>query len=197
METTVENKAQTAHQEQRRVDGFLFYTEKDAQLALQEQRKTEYLEKRMDYGKLESVLAIYKKAIQDRVFKTPVGLLYLKKMQQFLQEQPELEGEEIPPIALYNTYDGELRGNTSPARSRVTPSKKKKKASAALPLSILMNITLAIAIIAMFVITLNSEQPNVLNYEKALTNRYAGWEQELTEREQVIREKERELKLGE
>ena len=49
----------------------------------------------------------------------------------------------------------------------------------------------------MFAITLNADQPNVLNYEKVLTDRYASWEQDLTEREQVIREKERELKIQE
>ena len=40
-----------------------------------------------------------------------------------------------------------------------------------------------------------SEQPNVINYERAITSKYASWEQELTDREQVIREKERELKI--
>ena len=62
-------------------------------------------------------------------------------------------------------------------------------------MSVMLNVVLVIAVIAMFVITLTSDQPNVLNYERALTNRYASWEQELTEREQAVREKERELKL--
>lgn len=48
----------------------------------------------------------------------------------------------------------------------------------------------------MFMITLKSDNPNILNYEKNLVNRYAAWEQELREREQVVREKERELNIG-
>lgn len=68
---------------------------------------------------------------------------------------------------------------------------KEKKDS--FTLSVILNILLGIAVIAMFMITLNSDNPNVLNYEKALTNRYAAWEQELTEREAKIREKEMEL----
>lgn len=52
-----------------------------------------------------------------------------------------------------------------------------------------MNIVMVIAIIAMFIITLNSDQPNVLNYERNLQNKYATWEQELTQREQTVREK--------
>ena len=37
---------------------------------------------------------------------------------------------------------------------------------------------------------------NILNYEKAVTDRYASWEQDLTEREAAVREKERELRIG-
>lgn len=62
-------------------------------------------------------------------------------------------------------------------------------------LSVIMNIVMLVAIIAMFVITLNSDQPNILNYERNLQNKYASWEQELTRREQTVREKERELHI--
>ena len=58
-----------------------------------------------------------------------------------------------------------------------------------------MNIALIAAVIAMFVITLKSDQPNILNYETALINRYSEWEEELSVRENALREKERELKL--
>lgn len=175
------------------VEGFGFFTEKDARLAAQEQKKIEYLEARMNYEQPESILRIYRKAIRDRVFKTPVGVFYLKQLQSYLQDRPELEGEEIPDIPLYLAYDNELRDHSQPARNRIQPAKQKK--SMALPVSVLLNIGLAIIIIIMFVITLNADQPNILNYERAITNRYASWEQELTEREQAVREKERELKM--
>jgi len=192
-----EKKEKVSRPAQLTVEGFTFYTEHDALLALQEQKKIEYLEKKMDYNNPESVLQIYKKAVQERVFKTPVGLFYLEKLQKFLQEQQGLAGRNIPPIPLFVIFDRSVRENAAVTRSRIEPSKKNQKKTSALPLSIFMNVALVIAIIAMFVITLNSAQPNILNYEKALTNRYAGWEQQLTEREQIIREKERELKLGE
>ena len=57
----------------------------------------------------------------------------------------------------------------------------------------LAEMLLVIAIIAMLVITLSSDQPNILNYETALQNRYSTWEQELTERERAVREKEDSL----
>lgn len=177
------------------VGGFTFYTEKDAALATQEQKKIEYLEAKMDYNKPETVLAVYSKLIQERVFKTPIGFMYLKYLQQFLSKQQGIKQEEILPIALYVPFDPEIREQTNPAKKRIQPSTKKPKKSMALPISIILNIGLSFAVIAMFYIALQSEQPNIFNYEQNLVNQYSTWEQELTEREQAIREKELELKL--
>lgn len=177
------------------VDGFLLYTEKDAALAAQEQKKIEYLEAKMDYRNPKNILTVYTKIIKERIFKTPVGMTYLKQLQAFLMKQPGIKKEDILPIPLYVTFDTEIREQTNPAKKRIVPSKKKQKKSMALPISIILNIGLCIAVIAMFVIALNSSQPNILNYEKNLVNHYSTWEQELTEREQVVREKELELKL--
>ena len=82
------------------VSGFAFYSEKDARLAEQERQKIAYLDKRIDRTNLESVLVIYKKALDDRVFRTPVGLEYLRELQGELKAEQDLLGEEIPPIRI-------------------------------------------------------------------------------------------------
>lgn len=180
------------------VGGYLFYTEKDAQLARAEEQKIEYLEARIDYSSPESIRYIYEHTIQERLFKTPVGLRYLQKLRDFLLAQPETEPGSIMDIPLYMAFDGELRENANPARERVVSSKKKDrdKEKSRFTLSVILNVLLAAAIAAMFYISYVSEQPNVINYERTLTSKYASWEQELTEREQAVREKERELKIN-
>ena len=175
------------------VSGFAFYSEKDAKLAEQERQKIAYLDKRIDHADLESVLAIYKKALDDRVFRTPVGLEYLRELQGELKAEQEILGEEIPPIPLWTNF-ADIRKKTAPARRRIQPVPEDHR-NTLLRLSLIMNIVMVIAIIAMFVITLNSDQPNVLNYERNLQDKYATWEQELTQREQTVREKERELHI--
>lgn len=189
--TAEEKKAQTLEAE-----GFAFYTKKDAELAIQERKKIQYLKAHMDVRNPESILSLYERAINERVFKTPVGLIFLKEVQDYLVKRPEIDNEKIIPIPLFVTYEGEIRSRTSPARQRVQPAAEKKGKIQALPVSVCLNIVLVIAVIAMFVITLTADQPNILNYERTLIDRYAGWEQELTEREQAIREAERELQLG-
>lgn len=184
--------------------GYIFFTEKDAQLAKAEQQRVEYLEERIDYTRPESILYVYEKMIKERVFKTPVGLEYLKKLQQFLLEQESIPRERVSEIPLYITFDGELRQETSPARRRVQPSRKKsreqekaERKQLLVNVSFILNILLVIALCAMFTISLKSDNPNILNYKKNLTNQYAAWEEQLTERENAVREKEKELQFTE
>ena len=74
---------------------------------------------------------------------------------------------------------------------------KKNKEFFSRTTSICLNIVLAILVIVMFVISTTGSRPTILNYEKALQNRYASWEQELNDRENAVREKERQLMLDE
>ncbi|MCM1569698.1 MAG: hypothetical protein NC081_09675 [Roseburia sp.] len=177
-------------------DGFVFYSREEADMASAEKRKIEFLESRLDYSRPESILSIYEKALQERIFHTPVGMLYLRHLQDYLSEQPKIDKSAIPPVPVYAVFNGELRANTQPVRSKIKPAAPKKEKFPALAVSVVINIALVIAVIAMFAIALNSEQANILNYRKAITNQYAGWEQELTEREAKVREKEKELSIN-
>ena len=181
------------------VGGYLFFTERDAILARAEEQKVEYLESRIDYSEPESIHYVYEQTIRERVFKTPVGFRYLEKLRDYLLSQSEVDPAAVSDIPLYITFDGGLREHASPARERVAPSKKKDrdKEKDRFTLSVILNVMLVFAIISMFYISFVSEQPNIINYERALTDKYASWQQELTEREEIIRQKEVELKISE
>lgn len=43
----------------------------------------------------------------------------------------------------------------------------------------------------MFMIAVNSDNPNILNYETTIINKYASWDQELTERKTRLGKKKR------
>ncbi len=174
--------------------GFAFLTEADAALAAQEAKKIQYLEKRLVSSTSEQKRVIYEKAIQDSIFKTPVGLTYLGQLQKELMEEG---AEELPPIPLPWVCVAQWNRPPQPARDRVrTPqTKEEKKPGISLFFSLALNGLLAVAVVAMFVIALKSDQPNILNYKTAITNQYASWEQELAQREEAVRAKERQLGL--
>lgn len=175
--------------------GFSFYTENDGRMAEAEQRKIEYLEERIDYTRPESILHVYDKAIQEQLFKTPVGLLYLKKLQDFLLKQPQIEPERVKAIPLYDTYAEIQRKTSEPNKPNLQRIRQKERQKAQFQISVVLNVLLVLAIIAMFWISFGSDQPNIFNYERALQDKYASWEQELTAREKAVREKERELNI--
>lgn len=176
------------------VGGYRFYTEKDAQLAAAELKKIDYLEERIDYSKPDSILMVYEKSIHERIFRTPVGFQYLMGLRDYLLKQPGIEPARVPAIPLHITFSGEVREKGNPARNRIKAQEDKNRVSG-FKISVILNVLLVLAVISMFTITIRSDNPNILNYQRVITNRYAQWEQELTERENAVREKERELKL--
>lgn len=177
------------------VGDYVFFSEKDAQLAKAEEKKIEYLEARIDYSKPEKILHVYEQSIHERIFKTPVGLEYLKKMRDFLLSQKEIDPETVPHISVYTPFSGELRDPAESVKERIHAAKiqEAETKKSRYTISVILNVLLVLAMCAMFAISLNSENPNIVNYETNLTNKYASWEQELTEREQAVREKEKEL----
>lgn len=182
------------------VGGFQFGTQQDAELARNEQLRIERLEEKLDYQNYEMVGAVYQKALNNRVFKTPVGYDFLKRLQRILQENP-LPDQEVASIPVYGVYS--MRESASQTVERIQASRKPAKKEKpkqeffSRKTSILVNIGLLALVIIMFVISTTSSNPTVLNYEKVIQNRYAEWEQQLSDREQVIREKERELLIAE
>lgn len=85
------------------VGGYCFGSAEDAEIAKQEEKKIEYLEQHMDYEQPENMLLIYKKAIENRVFQTPIGWEYMRTLQQKLLAHGKTE-EDIPPIAVYTVF---------------------------------------------------------------------------------------------
>ena len=67
---------------------------------------------------------------------------------------------------------------------------EKKKMKSRLSTSILFNIVLVAVVIAMFIITKNSDSPNILNYERVIQDKYSSWQSELNEKEQELKELE-------
>lgn len=50
--------------------------------------------------------------------------------------------------------------------------------------------------IGMIVITLTSDNPNIINYENKIVDKYEEWEHDLEEREQAVREQEKKLGIS-
>ena len=175
------------------VEGYLFGSPTDAEQARAERKKALFFESKLEGKPANSVLALYNKMLEEKVFVTPVGWEYLKQIQEKLRLLGA-EEEQIKPIPLYSAFvHKEEKKNNRPR-----PQKPKEK----IPYqnrfrsSVAINILLVILVLAMFFIASGSDNPNIINYRNAIENEYASWEQELSEREKEVRLRAAELGMG-
>lgn len=176
------------------VRGYEFTTEEETRTACLEYSKIKQIEKKIDYKKPGMIYQLYNKAVDGKIFKTVIGYEYLRKLQKYLLDK---SGEDvtIKPIPVFTT-NAEVKQEEQPkwqTEEHKLQIKKEQKKSQLLQYCV---IVLAALVIAMFAIMFTGNRPTILNYERALQNKYAQWEEELQQRENVIKEKERELRIA-
>lgn len=192
------------------VEGYRFYSKDEAEKASRELAKIKVLDEKLDTEDYEAVKAIYIKAVSQQVFETQIGFDYLRNIQRYLISKRVLTPEENPlPIYYskmmqeeevlhikeeYQAFEKELREETQNQiyREKELADKARSKCRT----FVILTGLLAVMVAGMFLITLTGKNENILNYKNVIINRYAEWEQELTQREAAIRQKEAELDIA-
>lgn len=172
--------------------GFSFASKEMAELAAEEEKKAYYIRSRLNMKDAASVLVIYNKLVKQDVFKTPVGTVFLKEIHDILIKDGSLLPEEVDAVPAGASYS-DLTKSAADIFSEEEKAAYEKKFKAFSWIIAIM----AACVIAMFVITLKADNPNILNYETAIQNKYAAWESELREKEAELREREYELEKSE
>ena len=172
------------------VEGYSFTNENMAKQARTEAEGVRYVKARTDMSKPDQVFNVYHKLLQQRMLQTPVGYAYLKELQEYLKTIPGIRNEDIRPIPVADhLVVSDTRGISERWSRRLEKEQNK------LRMSMVANFAFVVSILLMFLITATSGQTTILNYEKKIQDRYAQWEQQLTQREKAIREEEQELEL--
>lgn len=183
------------------VGGIAFTDMKQAKLAQIEQKRIEVLDEKLNYNDIEAVANVYKKARDNRTFRTPIGITYMLRLYDWLKKN-QYEGiDKMYVIMDYDASEPEnvVESELSSARdefwkSRVEEQKNTvEKISSKLRTSIFVNIVLAVLVVLLFIISQTGSNPTILNYKTKIINQYTAWEQELEQREQIVEEKEAEL----
>ncbi len=170
------------------VDGFVFESADVYEKAKKEKEGVRYMKSRIDLSHPMQVLQIYKKMIEQEMFQTPVGQAYLMELQDYLQTMPQVDNDQIPPVIIRDVVRVmDASGTTEALREELKKSRNRCR------FSVIGNLVAAAVIIVMFAIAASSSSPTILNYENKLIDKYSTWEQELSAREDAIREKESAL----
>ena len=189
------------------IGGFSFENEDEAEQAQKEVEGIKYIKTKTDMDNPKMVLQVYNKMIEQKLFETAVGYSYLKDIQEYLVAIPYINNEEILPIPvthprLEESLKKQKKEIAQRERIRLAKVKEKEKrdqkakkdaAGRKMQISLWVNFALALCIVAMFILAMTSESPTILNYQTKIVDKYASWEQELSDREQAVLQKEKEL----
>ena len=180
------------------VDEYQFELREEYETALQEKKGVDYLDAQLDYDDAQKVLRTYNELIRKKIFYTPVGIDYLRRLRNVLINSGEIDDDKIMPLyvpsgkkkdsAKVEKYISNKYKETVGTMN--TDLKKTKNINRNL---IAVNIVLIVIVIAMFIISYTSDSPNILNYERELQDKYAGWAEDLKEKEDELRQREREI----
>ena len=174
------------------VGGYEFLSENDAQKASMDLSKIKLLEARVKASRPNDIKAVYEKSIENKIFKTPIGWGYLVGLREKLLESG-FSDDDLTPIPLNVSMTRHSALENLNVKQRIMPSEPKKGVNFKFILSIVFNVVLLILVGLMFFIATTSENDNIINYKKNVTNRYSSWEQDLTDREKAVREAEKKL----
>lgn len=178
------------------VGGYEFATKDEAQLAKDELNAIKYLSQKTNSKDPKQVYSLYNKIIERKLFSTHVGMNYLKNLQTFLYKSDEIPNDKIQPIPINAETQGEIniRRERSEFKSELRDmSVKVAKYKNNFTRVMIINVVLIIIIIAMFVILNTSSNPNIINYEVNIQNKYSQWQEQLQSQEESLNARENAL----
>lgn len=180
------------------LNGYKFSDEKTYNDAVNEKRGIKYLLDQIDLNDYEKVKKLYCDLCEQEIFRTPVGLDFMRKLRSSLLKNSESD-ELLPYISVPSeTKDDSVKFNKFTERKLNDTVKETKAANkkirSRLKLSVFVNILLIVAVIVMFIVAYSSSHPNIINYERTIQDKYAKWSEDLKEKENELRQRENALK---
>ena len=177
----------------RPVSGFLFSNTEEINAAKKEAKAVQYLKERLKGRTPEAARSMYEQILSQGLFHTAVGYSFLKDLQESLIASGMTEVSPIPVdnVVIKQAEAAPLADAGSAPNPRL--EKKLKNLSSQLSTMRVVAVVCIVMVISMFAITLTSKSPTILDYETKILDKYATWEQELTEREAAVSAREADL----
>lgn len=189
-------------QESYEVGGFLFQTEEEAEVAKRELEGVRYIRQKTDLENPKTVYQVYQNLIKQDLFETPIGYCFLKELRDYLVMIPAIRNEDVRQIPIrYPKAEEKQRHQRKEraVREKEISREKKEKGKGRekntdykvrCHLFMITTLILAISVVTMMLLAATSDHTTILNYENKIIDKYASWEQELEQREQLLKERE-------
>lgn len=174
------------------VEGFLFPTTTEAQTALKEKKNIEIIKQRTPLNDPKAAYSLYCKLIERNMFKTEVGYSFLHDMREYLVEDLGFDNADVPTIDIPKAGSSDIFSDIK-REKQVEEIEQLKLSKKRMTIVIL---SLIIIIGAMFVIAIINPNVGYVNTERKVLNKYAAWEEDLSRREEEVKQKEKDLGIN-
>ncbi len=180
--------------------GYEFEDKESADLAKSEMEMISRIKSQGNMNNHKIALTVYNKLVDDNLFKTQVGLEYIRSLQKELLTAKDIDKNEIKAIqintvTLPSEKDSSKQHNSGSREYKYNVNKMEQNAKRykeQFTKSLIVNLVFAAIIIVMFLIVKFSDRFDVQAHRNKIENEYISWENELKERESSIEQWEKE-----
>lgn len=174
------------------VEGFVFPSYKEAQIAQREQVNIDAIRKRMRGADGKTQYELYCKLMERDMFNTMVGYSFLYELRHSLMETYGYREQELPNIELPKRmeYDKVTQFNQGKMESKIQHLMMIKTRMT------ITIVALIFIIVGMFIIAAVNPNVGYINTENKILNKYSAWQEDLERREAAVKEKEEQLKMN-
>lgn len=179
-------------QEKLEVAGYVFSNREDYEKAKKEADSIAYIKERTNWKDQQQLLKIYNKAVDQKMFHTVPGYEFMHQLRAMVIKGGIVEEEYIKSIPIHKQESGqEVPADAQEAvklanqyRVLYETTKEEKKR-----LKIIIGFFVLLVCLMMALAYTNYRTYD----ESAILDKYADWEAELEQRENTIKEREKEL----
>jgi len=180
------------------LDGFVFSNEKEYKEALKEYNNIKYISEKLDMSDIKIAKKAYERLIASGNVNTVVGVTYLSKLRDRLENDEKLKDDDIRyiPVKMGNedteVKDVKRQYLNQKTNNQILVEELEKTKSSKTSLFIVIGC-LTIVIIAMFIITMTSDTTTYTNAKNSILDEYATWQEQLDKREEELNDREAKL----
>lgn len=168
--------------------GFTFQSEAELAEAKKEAEVVAYIRSQADLGNVKTVVKLYNRLIEKGTLVTSLGIAFLQELRSRALESGLVAESSLHALP-EPVKPEKLQAEKKPSKEKKLMEFYKEK-SKRLTFTV---VVLCIVIVILFAIRLFGTASPFTDYEQKVLDEYAGWKEELTEKEESLHEWEKSL----
>ncbi|MGN1084366.1 MAG: hypothetical protein ACI4QX_05150 [Lachnospiraceae bacterium] len=168
--------------------GFTFTSEAELKEAKKEAEAVSYIRAQADLSNVKTVVKLYNRLVEKGTLVTVLGVAFLQELRSRALASGTVAESSLHPLPEPVKFpkSPEKKANSKEHKLMELYKERSKNLTIAV-------VALGVVIVLLFAIRLFGTASPFTDYEQKVLDEYAGWKEELTEKEEALHDWEREL----